>query len=284
MLVSIVFGAVVFIAAQGTVGAQNQAKASSVNPAQGSSVSPAPDSSVNPAPDSSVNPDEIIRKFAARELEFRKARENYTYTQILKMEELDSAGQPEGKWEETTDVTFGPNKQRMEHVTYAPVISLQHISLDPQDEQDLRSVQPFVLTSEDIGKYDVEYLGKQKVDEIPCYQFSVKPKKMVKNERYFQGTIWVDDRDFQIVKTYGKGVGIIGKDHAFPNFETYREQIDGKYWFPTYTHADDVLHFGGGRNEPEMSQRIRMVVRYTNYKRFGSDTTITYGDTVPDKK
>jgi hypothetical protein len=254
MLGSIVFGAVIFMAAQGTIGAQSAAA------------------------DAAVNPDEIIHKFAAKELEFRKARENYTYTQILKMEELDSSGAPEGKWEETTDVTFGPNKQRMEHVVYAPVISLQHISLDPQDEQDLRSVQPFVLTSEDIGKYDVEYLGKQNVDEIPCYQFSVKPKKMVKGERYFQGTIWVDDRDFQIVKTYGKGVGIASKDHQFPNFETYREQIDHKYWFPTYTHADDVLHF------PNMSQRIRMVVRYTNYKRFGAEETITYGDTVPDTK
>src|SRR5579863_2593098 len=124
MLGSIVFGAVVFMAAQGTIGAQGT------------------------TPDSSVNPQEIIQKFAAKELEFRKARENYTYTQILKMEELDSSGQPEGKWEETSDVTFGPNKQRMEKVTYAPPISLQHISLDPQDLQDLRDVQPFVLTSE----------------------------------------------------------------------------------------------------------------------------------------
>jgi hypothetical protein len=223
------------------------------------------------------SPDEIIRKFAAKEAEFRKARENYTYTQMLKMEELDSSGQPEGgKWEERSEITFGPNKERSEKVTYAPVISLQHISLDPQDEQDLRSIQPFVLTTEDVGKYDIEYLGKQNVDEIPCYEFSVKPKKMVKNERYFQGTIWVDDRDFQIVKTYGKGVGITGKDHQYPMFETYREQIDNKYWFPTYTHADDVLRF------PTSTQRIRMVVRYTNYKRFGADTTITYGETVPD--
>jgi hypothetical protein len=265
MLGSLVFGAVAFMAASGTVGAQTP-------PASNSGGS---------APDASVNPSEIIRKFAAKELEFRKARENYTYTQILKMEELEPLG---GKWEETTDVTFGPNKQRMEHVTHAPPISLQHISLDPQDLQDLRDVQPFVLTSEDIGKYDVEYLGKQNVDEIPCYQFSVKPKKMVKNERYFQGTIWVDDRDFQIVKTYGKGVGITSKDHQFPNFETYREQIDHKYWFPTYTHADDVLHFPGGRNQPDMSQRIRMVVRYTNYKHFGAEETITYGDTVPETK
>lgn len=223
------------------------------------------------------SPDEVIRKFAAKEAEFRKARESYTYRQVVKMEELDEAGNPGGKWEITSDIIFGPNKQRMEKVIYAPVVTLHNISLDPQDEQDLRDVQPFVLTTDDIGKYDIQYLGKQNVDEIPCYSFSVKPKKMVKGERYFQGTIWVDDRDFQIVKTYGKGVGITGKDHQFPNFETYREQIDGKYWFPTYTKADDVLRFPNGQ-----SQRIRMVVRYQNYKRFGAQETITYGDVVPD--
>ncbi len=228
-----------------------------------------------PAPPAGApNPDEIIRKFAAKEAEFRKARENYTYRQVLKMETLEPSGTPNGSWQETTDIIFGPNKQRSEKVIFAPVKDLKNIDLDPQDVEDLRSIQPFVLTTEDIGKYDIDYLGKQNVDEIPCYQFSVKPKKMVKNERYFQGTIWVDDRDFQIVKTYGKGVGITGKDHQYPMFETYREQIDGKYWFPTYTHAEDTLHFSN------LNQRIRMVVRYQNYKRFGADTSITYGDTV----
>ena len=106
-------------------------------------------------------------------------------------------------------------------------------------------MQPFVLTTDEIAKYDIQYIGKEKLDEIDCYQFSVKPKKMVKGERYFEGDIWVDDRDLQIVKTFGKGVGLLKKsdDNQFPRFETYREQIDGKYWFPTYTRANDTLHF-----------------------------------------
>ncbi len=241
--------------------------------AAGSRAQTAPSAASSATP----SPDEIIRRFAARESEFRKARENYTYRQVVKMEELDSSGRPEGSWEITSDIVFGPNKMRSEKVIYAPVISLRHITLDPQDEQDLRNVQPFVLTSEDVAKYDLNYLGKENVDEIPCYSFTVKPRKMVKGERYFEGTIWVDDRDFQIVKTRGKAVGIISKDHQFPTFETYREQVDGKYWFPTYTHADDVLHFPNGAD-----QRIRMVVRYQNYKRFGADSTITYQETVPD--
>jgi hypothetical protein len=231
-----------------------------------------------PPPD--LSPDEIIRKFAARETEFRKARENYTYHQSVKMEELDPGGGVQGKWQIDSDIIFGPNKQREEKVTYAPMITLRNLTLTPQDEQDLRSVQPFVLTSEDIGKYDIRYVGKQRLDEIDCYQFTVKPKTMVKGERYFEGDIWVDDRDLQIVKTYGKGVGLLKKneDNQFPKFETYREQIDGKYWFPTYTHADDTLHF---RNS---SQRIRMTVKYENYKRFGADTSITFGDEVTDQK
>jgi hypothetical protein len=225
-------------------------------------------------------PEEIIQKFAAREAAFRKARESYTYRQSVKVEELDGSGNVEGKWEEVQDVTFGPNKQREERVVYAPMNTLHNLLLTPQDLQDLRSVQPFVLTSEEIGKYDINYDGKEKLDEINCYKFSVKPKKLLKGERYFEGDIWVDDQDLQIVKTFGKGVGLLkrNEDNQFPRFETYREQIDGKYWFPTYTRANDTLHFR------DSSQRIRMVVKYENYKRFGSESSITFGDEVPDNK
>ena len=167
----------------------------------------------------------------------------------------------------------------MEKVVYAPVQTLS-LLITPEDEQDLRNVQPFVLTTPDIPDYDIKYLGREKVDEISCYNFSVKPKKLVQGKRYFEGMIWVDDRDLQIVKTYGKGVGVIKKssDNQFPKFETYREQIDGKYWFPTYTKADDTLHFKTN------SQRIRMVVKYQDYKKYEGKSTIRYGDVVDETK
>jgi hypothetical protein len=233
------------------------------------------------AADDIVNADEIIQKFAAKETEFAQARNNYTYRQSVKLEELDGGGNPTGgKWELVEDVIFTPEGKRMEKVTYAPVISLRNILLTPEDEQDLRNVQPFVMTTAEIPEYDVHYLGREKVDEIGCYVFSIKPKKPVTGKRYFEGQAWVDDRDLQIVKTYGKGVGVIRKssDNQFPKFETYREQIDGKYWFPTYTHADDTLHFKNGDNV-----RIRMVVRYQDYKHYEGRSTIKYGDVVDDK-
>jgi len=224
-----------------------------------------------------VNAEEIIRKFAAKELEFQQARNNYTYRQSVKMETTRDGG----KWEEVEDIIFTPEGRRIEKVVYAPVPTLREISLSPQDLQDLRNVQPFVLTTPEIPEYDIQYLGKEKVDDISCYTFSTKPKKMVQGKRYFEGQIWVDDRDLQIVKTYGKGVGLLKKseDQAFPKFETYREQIDGKYWFPTYTRANDTLHFKNGDNVP-----IRMTVRYQDYKKYEGRSKITFGDVVDDSK
>ena len=226
----------------------------------------------------SVPPEEIIQKFAAKETQFSLARENYTYRQTVKIQELDPDGNPGGKYEIVEDVIFSPEGKRTEKVVRAPVSTLRNLILTPEDEQDLRNVQPFVLTTKEIPEYDINYLGRQKVDEIGCYVFSIKPKKMVQGKRYFEGQIWVDDRDLQIVKTYGKGVGLLkkGSDNQFPRFETYREQIDGKYWFPTYTRADDVLHFQTG------PQRLRMTVKYENYKKFEGKSTIKYGDVLDE--
>jgi hypothetical protein len=222
---------------------------------------------------------EIIKKFAAKETEFAAARENYTYRQTARIQELDSGGGALGRYEIVEDIIFSPDGKRTERVVKAPVSTLQRILLTPEDEQDLRNVQPFVLTTAELPKYDIRYLGKQMADEIPAYVFAVKPKKLEKGQRYFEGEVWVDDRDLQIVKSYGRGVGIVRSDNQFPKFETYREQIDGKYWFPTYTRADDNLNFQTG------PQRIRMLVKYENYKQFKSETQIQYGDPVtPEPK
>jgi len=230
------------------------------------------------ADDKDLPPEEIIKRFSAKEAEFAKARESYTYRQTVKIQELSPGGAPGGVHEMVSDIIFSAEGKRTEKVVRAPVSTLRNITLDPGDEQDLRNVQPFVLTTDQIPEYDIRYLGRQKLDEIPCYQFSVKPKKLDKGKRYFEGEIWVDDRDMQIVKTFGRGVGARarGADNQYPRFETYREQIDGKYWFPTYTRADDTLHF------KDNDQRIRMTVKYEDYKQFKAQTNITFGEEVKD--
>ncbi len=227
----------------------------------------------------SIPVEQIVQKFGDRELEFKKERDNYTYTQTFLVQTIDSDGQPDGEYRMTSDILFTPEGKRYEKVISAPAPTLQRISLSQQDMDDLEHVQPFVLTSQELPKYDVKYIGREQLDELTTYVFDVGPKKIEKNQRYFQGRIWVDDKDLNIVKSDGKAVPDIikkGNENVFPRFETFRENIEGHYWFPTYTRSDDELRFSTG------AVHIRMTVRYANYKRFGA--TIKIGNAVELKE
>jgi len=245
-------------------------------------AAPTPDAAPKRAPDvaskepPSIPIDEIIRRFAAREAEFKTERDNFTYTQTFIIQTLDG-GQVDGEYRETTEVVFTPEGKRYEKTINAPPPTLERITLSQQDKDDLEHLQPFVLTTKELPKYDVKYVGHEPLDELTTYVFDVGPKTLEKNQRYFQGRVWVDDKDFEIVKTDGKAVPDIkkkGQENVFPRFETFRENVEGNYWFPTYTRSNDVLHFSSG------DIPIRMTVRYENYKRFG--VTVKIG--APVKK
>jgi hypothetical protein len=230
-----------------------------------------------------ITVDEIIQRFAAKEKEFKTARDQYTYRQSVKVQVLDGST-VNGEYQQVFDVIFDDQGKRIENVVFAPQSTLENanLSMDSGDFEDIRHRLPFVLTSDELPEYSVLYVGQQQEDELHCYVFDLAPKAIVGKKRYFQGRIWVDDHDFQIVKTFGTTVPNTraskkGKDeHLYPKFTTWREQVDGTYWFPTYTKADDILHFTTG------DIHIREIVKYENYKRFGSNVKITYdGKEVP---
>jgi hypothetical protein len=225
--------------------------------------------------------EQIIKKFTENEAEFRRERENYTYTQILMFQTIDDDGQPDGDYRMTSDILFTPAGKRYEKVIEAPASTIQRIGMEQQDFDDIEKVWPLVLTPDELPKYDVKYMGREQVDELGTYVFDITPLKLEKGQRYFQGRIWVEDRDMQIVKTRGKGTGLMKKrqDSAYPLFETFRENIEGHYWFPTYTRSDDVLHFKTG---PDV--RVRVAVRYSNYKRFGATIKIGTAKQVDPEK
>jgi hypothetical protein len=233
---------------------------------------------LNPAEPQGISVQELIQKFAGKEAVFKDARNHYTYTQEIIVQTLDG-DTVDGEFKQTVDVLYDDKGNRVEKVTYAPQSTLKKIQVTREDFDDFRNRLPFVLTSQDLGEYQIQYVGQQRVDELQTYVFDIAPKKVDKNggPRFFQGRIWVDNQDFQIVKTCGKNVPDIRKKHEenlTPKFVTYREQVDGQYWFPTYTRADDVLQFSSG------PVQIREIVKYTNYKRFGVTTKITYGGEV----
>lgn len=227
---------------------------------------------------------EIIDKFAAKEAIFKQARNNYTFTQDITVQTLEG-NSVNGEFRLVQDITYDDKGNRIESVKFAPQSSLQGIELSREDYEDFRNKLPFVLITDDLPKYNLMYVGQQHVDEIDTYVFDSAPKTIEKGQRYFQGRLWVDTHDLQIVKTCGKTVPEVRADNhkkrnvqenLTPKFVTYREQVDGQYWFPTYTRADEVLHFRTN------DVHVREIIKYTNYKRFGSKTRIIYKGEVPD--
>ena len=231
---------------------------------------------------------QIIDKFAAREAVFAQARNNYTFTQDITVQEFEGDS-VSGEFRLVQDITYDDKGNRIESVKFAPQSSLRQVSLSREDYEDFRNKLPFVMTTAEVPRYNLLYAGQQHVDEIDTYVFDVAPKAIEKGERYFQGRIWVDGQDLQIVKTCGKTVPEVKaentskkkknvQENLSPRFVTYREQVDGQYWFPTYTSADDVLHFRTN------DVHIREIIKYTNYQRFGVNTRITFKGEAKDDK
>jgi hypothetical protein len=224
-------------------------------------------------------PDEIIKKFAAKESQFREALNHYTYRRVARVQTLDDDNKVDGEWYQVDDVTFDPTGRRMEKTIFAPENTLQRVTMSPSDLQDIQKGYPFVLTSEEITQYNVKYVGKQKVDEVDCLVFDVSPKQIEKNKRYFLGRIWVDSTELQIVVTNGRMVPDDTRknnEDLHPPFMTWRQQVDGHYWFPVYTKGEGVLHFKGGSYSMSEDVHIRDTIKYTDYKQFGSTIKIIY--------
>jgi len=223
-------------------------------------------------------PEQVIQKFAEKEVELKRVLGSYTWTQYFLLQTVDSDDVPDGEYEIQSDILFTPDGKRFEKVTYAPGNTLKRLVLSQQDFDDLKKIQPFAFTGDELGKYNITYVGRQKVDDLSTYVFDVEPKVIEKKQRYFKGRLWVDEHDLQIVKTYGKAVpDIISKreENLFPRFTTYRENLFGDLWFPTYTRFEDTLRFTTG------PVHLIATAKYTNYKRFGSTTKIGVGTEAP---
>ncbi len=256
------------------------AKNHSVNSGESAAQKPGPQ----------LPPEEIIRQFTKKESELRDIWKEYSYIQESKLQVLGPANTISGEFFQVSEFVFNDAGARIERIIKAPQSTLDQTGLrmTAEDRNAFVNLQPFALTAEDLPNYLVSYAGKEKVDELNTFVFDVIPKVM-SNQRelerlrkqkiegkFFQGKIWVDDQDLQIVKTAGKIVPEF--EQRFPKFETYRENIDGRFWFPTYTYGDDVLEFG------RFSYHVRMVIKYKNYRRFQSDLKIVGVEEIKDEQ
>jgi len=219
-------------------------------------------------PPKTMSAQDVIQKFGAAEAATKEARLHYTYKQDVSVQTL-SGTNVSGEYHEVVTVSYDEKGKRQEVVTFAAQNTLRGIQLAQEDMEDIHTFMPLILTSDDLPQYSLTYSGQQHVDDLDTYEFHVEPKKEEKGKRYFQGRIWVDAQDFQIVKACGKSVPekiqVKKKERPelHPEFVTYRQLVDG-HWFPVYTRSDDTLRFRNG------SVHLREIVKYTEYKRTGA--------------
>lgn len=237
--------------------------------------------SVVPHPLPKAEVDRIIKKFTDNEDSFRQALTNYVFNRSATIQTVGMGGQVTGTYRRDSFMTFSSEGKRFEKITFFPVSTLTEISVTPEDLEDLGGVNPFALDPRAVSQYNFSYVGKEKIDDLSLYVFDVSPKVLPdpkkSNARLFSGRVWVDDTDLMIVKSRGKGLPET-KQNKFPVVTTWRENIDGKYWFPAFSRSDDTLEFGSG-----FVVRLRIRVKYEDYKEAKSDVRILDDEEVVEE-
>jgi hypothetical protein len=216
-------------------------------------------------------PPDLARRIAHQESDTQAARNDYTYRQSLVFAELDAHGAQTGEYREERDVIFSPEHERTEQIIGKPLLSLKRLKMTDEDFRDIRGIQPFVMT--ELWNYETKFRGDESIDGVDCWVLQVRPRQILQGQRLFDGMLWADKKDFSIVRLEGQAVPQMlsrPSENLFPRFTTVRQLVDGKHRFPVYTYADDTLPFSTGL------QRVRMTIRYTQYKRFGADSVIKF--------
>jgi len=218
-------------------------------------------------------PPNLARQIAHQETETLAARNDYAYRQTVVFAELDAHGAQLGDYREIRDVVFSPEHERTEQMVGKPSMNLKRLIMTDEDFRDMRDIQPFVMTEDQLWNYETKFRGDEKMDDVDCWVLQVRPRQILAGQRLFDGLLWVDKKDYSIVRLEGQAVPQIRSmksENLFPRFTTLRQLIDGRHRFPIFTYADDTLPFRTGL------QRVRLSIRYSNYQRFGADSVIKF--------
>jgi hypothetical protein len=211
-------------------------------------------------------PAQIIKGFTQKEDIYFNARPQYSYRKTIRIQEFGPDGQPSGEYQATYEAGRTSDGRIYEKALASPQSTLEYLQFEPDDVQQLFRVPAYPITTSQLPKYNLQYLGTETVDEVDCYIFQVHPKTLDRQHPYFDGVIWVDQKYLEVVKTYGKWITDLGEIHPsslpFAMFETYRENVDGKYWFPNYSRAEDTVKL------KTRSVPVRVTIKWSDFKLF----------------
>jgi hypothetical protein len=218
-----------------------------------------------PAPEKApLPPEEIIKRFGQYEDSLLNALGSFTYRKTIRLEEFGGDGKASGRADVVTQMAVEADGSRRSRPAARTESTLHFTELEPDVLEIIAQIPVFPFTTAQLPKYDVAYQAAEPVDDLMTYVFKVTPRQVSRAAAYFSGVIWVDDRDFAVVKTYGKWVTETGDvtmgELPLSFFETYRQYVGNKYWMPAYARSDGFLAKNGARVP------VRLTIRWEEYK------------------
>lgn len=228
----------------------------------------------------------LLRDAASQESAFARALGEYTWRQDFSFTELSNQQHERGgSYRVVTDIILTPTGRRIEQVIRGPYDHLRFLRMSPEDFSDLRAIVPLLLTRNLLREYSFRDLGRETVElrdstgrpqgSIPAEVFSMAPRQIFSNQRYFEGKIWIDPVTRGIIKISGRPVPDLyhkrngqEEENLFGHFTTWRQRIDGHFWFPVFTEGEDWLGFRSGAIE------VGEHITWSRYRRFSVSTQV----------
>lgn len=232
-----------------------------------------------PAVSAQEPPPDALERIAANGSRFQAERERYTYRQSFDFLEYDKRGGRAGDYSEVRDIDFTPDGERTETFVKGPFNRLKSIGMTDEDFDDMRDMQPFVLTNDTLWRYDARYQGIESIEGRPCFVYRISPKQILEGQRMLDGRLWVDQESLQVVRAAGQPVPqhhSTSGSNLFAAFTTDYAPIDGEFWFPVKTSADDYLPFSTG------VIHVSYEILFESYRRFSAESMISFGE--PESK
>jgi hypothetical protein len=205
------------------------------------------------------------------EAETMEELNNYTFRRDVLIQTIDGKGRVSGEYHRVSDMLFDDSGMRIERGLHLSKPTLRRLTISPEYIEDFSGAQlkGFELAKRD--HYRIEPFMTDVIDGVAMRVYRITPLNInaerAAQARVFYGFAWVDEKTGKIVKI--KGCALPDDKQRYPVFETQRELVDGLHLFPARTIADNYLVF------PSHRVHIRMLITYSNYKRFSSRVKIT---------
>ena len=212
----------------------------------------------------------LLPKFLSVEGSTMEELKNYSFKREVRIQTIDAKGRVSGEYRRASDMLLDDAGRRVERNVSFSKPTLRGLRVTDEYVEDFSGAQlkGFELNQPDA--YRFEPFGFEPLNGKSARVYRLTPLNLdvakATGARVLYGFIWIDEQTGAILKVAGRALPELKQ--RYPLFETHRELVDEKHFFPVRTLADDYLVF------PSRRVHVRMLITYSNYKRFAARVNI----------